>query len=251
MRDASLMTTVSEGLSESISAAVGRSPQVIYNGFDHEAYTQPCGPLDAEFSITYTGSLIPGERDPQMLFAALDAMIRNKEVKLTDLRIRFIGTLEHLVRAAVAGSKVMESVEVYPWMSREKAISEQRKSQLLLMVSQPRSNGMLTSKLFEYLASGRPILSIPRDKAVSNIIEKFDAGVVCSSIAEVVEGLRHYYAQWRREGAVRPTAGMERVMCFSRRTQTHNLACSLDALIESRVPPGRNAMTPLTASSRF
>ena len=53
---------------------------------------------------------------------------------------------------------------------------------LLLMINQtPNAKGIVTGKVFEYMASGRPTLIIgPTDGDVSKIVIKCNAGITCA-----------------------------------------------------------------------
>jgi len=87
----------------------------------------------------------------------------------------------------------------------------QRKSQLNLLLSwsSPSLKGILTGKLYEYLAAGNPILSIingTKDEELETIFEKCQAGMVgyedIKSEGAVREFLLGLYGEWERNGFV-------------------------------------------------
>ena len=68
------------------------------------------------------------------------------------------------------------------YISHEDVIKEQMKSRLLLLMinNTPNSKGIITGKVFEYMASKRPILVIgPEDGDLANIINQTKSGFVC------------------------------------------------------------------------
>ena len=68
------------------------------------------------------------------------------------------------------------------YISHEDVIKEQMKSRVLLLMinNTPNSKGIITGKVFEYMASKRPILVIgPEDGDLANIINQTKSGLVC------------------------------------------------------------------------
>ena len=72
-------------------------------------------------------------------------------------------------------------VEIIPYIPHEKVIIEQSSSQVLLLFvnNSPNAKGILTGKIFEYMASGRPILAIgPKDGDTAIILDETKSGVI-------------------------------------------------------------------------
>ena len=91
--------------------------------------------------------------------------------------------------------------------------------------------GILTGKLYEYLASGRPVLGIgPPDGDAARLLAETGGGGLFAR--DDVEGMaafvREHYAAWAA-GAPREGAPPEAVAAFSRQAQTGQIAAVLDA----------------------
>jgi len=73
-------------------------------------------------------------------------------------------------------------VELVPYASHRRALELQRDSEALLLLipdAEGRGRGILSGKVFEYLAAGRPILAVvPPDGAAAELIRQTGAGVV-------------------------------------------------------------------------
>ena len=97
-----------------------------------------------------------------------------------------------------------------------------RASTLLLLLlmpdSEPRAKGLLTGKLFEYLASGRPILCIgPEDGDAAKIINETNAGTTVSfeHKNQIKDSISSYYQQYLTSGL--PSNNNTKIERFSRK----------------------------------
>ena len=57
---------------------------------------------------------------------------------------------------------MLDNTEIIPYVPHDQVFQLQQSSQLLLLLinNTPNAKGILTGKLFEYLASGRPVWAI-------------------------------------------------------------------------------------------
>ncbi len=96
-----------------------------------------------------------------------------------------------------------DRVELIDYVPRRESLALQRNSDALLLLipdAGGRGRGVLSGKVFEYLAAERPILAaVPPDGAAAQLIRDTGAGVVAA--ADDVAGLRaalvDLHEQWR------------------------------------------------------
>ena len=77
---------------------------------------------------------------------------------------------------------------MFSYLPHNQVISQQKSSRVLLLMvnNTPNSKGIITGKIFEYMASNRPILVIgPEDGDLAKIISATKSGVVCGYDSEV------------------------------------------------------------------
>ena len=90
-------------------------------------------------------------------------------------------------RAARLGDRL----ELIPYAPRSESLALQRDSEVLLLLipeAGGRGRGVLSGKVFEYIAARRPILAaVPPDGAAAELIRETGAGVVVAP--DDVEGL--------------------------------------------------------------
>ena len=145
----------------------------ITNGFD---YINKEINLDKKFSISHVGSLYP-ERNPKFLWDVLEELFDGS--LFSDLQINFIGNTSEKIKKELSKRKFEKSINFYDYVDYNKATELMCSSQVLLMVevNDEESSYAIPGKLFDYLNSKRPIISIgPTDSEVAQILNNTASG---------------------------------------------------------------------------
>lgn len=145
----------------------------ITNGFD---YIIKENNLDNKFSISHIGSLYP-ERNPKFLWDSLEELFEGSFKK--DLQINFIGNTSEKIKKELSRRKFHNHVRFYDYVDYNRALELMCSSQALLMieVNDEESSYAIPGKLFDYLNSKRPIISIgPNISEVSEILNNTNSG---------------------------------------------------------------------------
>ena len=158
-----------------------RNVRVVYNGFDRDDDAQTPISLPESFTITYLG-VLSKIQNPKNLWQVLGGLIKEDEKFNKDLKINIIGQIDNSVSQSIEEQGLAQHVTYSPYIPHDQVSAVHRSSTLLLLLlmpdSEPRAKGLLTGKLFEYLASGRPILCIgPEDGDAARILKETQAGV--------------------------------------------------------------------------
>ena len=144
---------------------------VIPNGFDEEDFSHERIKNDAGVKyISYVGNL--GLQYPVDGFLDAFAEIIKKE---NNWKLHFVGNCHKGIKTIVDKLNLTDSVEFVPYVNHSEAIDYMQKaSVLLLIIPEIKNNkGILTGKLFEYLATGNPILNIgPKDGDAASILKE-------------------------------------------------------------------------------
>jgi glycosyltransferase involved in cell wall biosynthesis len=174
-RSADAVSCVSEAIAEETRRLEPRGPVVtIPNGCDFDDFAGLAYRPGERFRITHTGSFF-GKRDPRPFLQALhDSGL--------DAVARFLGDFRSADREWAAELGLGDRLELIPYAPRVESLELQRDSDALLLLipeAGGRGKGVLSGKVFEYLASGRPILAaVPPDGAAAELIRETGAGVV-------------------------------------------------------------------------
>lgn len=161
-----------------------RNVRTIYNGFDRDDDAQTPVDLSEQFTITYLG-VLSKIQNPSNLWQAMAELIKEDSGFDESLRINMIGQIDSAVVSSINENGLTQHVAYSPYMPHDQVSAVHRSSTLLLLLlmpdSEPRAKGLLTGKLFEYMASGRPILCIgPEDGDAARILKETGAGQTVS-----------------------------------------------------------------------
>ncbi len=231
---ADALTTVSEPLAETLKRFhTDARVYSIPNGFDPELMAHDT-PVDGTFRIVYTGHLYQGKRDPELLFAAARALVDAGEVDAGDLRIDFYGFDADWLHRAVEKHRLQDVVRIRGLVPRGEAVEEQRKAQLLLLLTwnDPEEKGVYTGKLFEYLAAQRPILSMGYEDGgvVKELLDRTKAGVHVSRAEDLKAALRRAYGEYKARGIVAYHGRLPEIRKYSHEEMAKKFAAVLDSI---------------------
>ena len=120
--------------------------------------------------ISYVGNL--GEQYPvQGFLEAFAEIVKNDR----EWKLHFVGNCHNGVKILVEKLNLSKSVIFVPYVNHSEAIDFMIKAKILLLIIPEIENnkGILTGKLFEYLATGNPILNIgPKDGDAAAILKE-------------------------------------------------------------------------------
>jgi glycosyltransferase involved in cell wall biosynthesis len=228
-RQADAIVAVSEAISEEMR---GFSPRAtvttIANGSDFEDFAGMEHRPSERFRLTHTGSFF-GKRDPRPFLTALAQSD-------LDMVIRFVGDFRAADREWAERLGLGDRLELHEYVPRRVSLELQRDSEALLLLipeAGGRGKGVLSGKVFEYLAAERPILAVvPPDGAAAELIRETGAGVVAppEDVDAIQEALVALHERWQA-GALEGTPLSEEWRDkLSRRTRVEELVDVLHSI---------------------
>lgn len=196
---------------------------IIPNGYDEDDFPELEPTPNEAFTITYVGT-IADVYNPGVFFKALrSAMDQCPDRKV---KFRFVGGRTENIISLIRENALMEVVDFISHVKHQDAIQYMRTSDLLLLVipDVPDSLGILTGKLFEYLASERQIICIGAKQGdAARIIKECDAGITFER-TEIDTLISHLVRLFKLASM---KAGNENVKKYSRKKLTGQLASLL------------------------
>jgi glycosyltransferase involved in cell wall biosynthesis len=228
-RSADAIVCVSEAIAEEARALAPAGRVVtIPNGCDFDDFAGLEYRRAPRFRITHTGSFF-GKRSPRPFLTAL------AETDL-DVVARFVGDFRAADREWAAELELGDRLELLPFTTRRHALELQRDSEALLLLipdAGGRGRGVLSGKVFEYLAAERPILAaVPPDGAAAELLRESGVGVVVApddvdAMRIALADLESRYRADSLDGTRLPDELRERL---SRRARAEDLAELLRSL---------------------
>lgn len=175
----------------------------IMNGYDRADFIglEDLAPYD-RFTITHCGS-ISRVSDPEPFLKAIQSLFQRQPRLKDQISIQFFGTdlygrLDELVKKL----ELNKNISPIQYLPHRQALREIMRSHLLLLTIFKKSDEeIITGKVFEYLASGKPILLISSAGEVAQIIRLLDRGVVLENhdIPGIQNAILNFFEQWQQE----------------------------------------------------
>lgn len=181
LKKADRIITVGNSLKTLFSSkldGIERKIEVITNGYDTSDFNEAGNPAPSKLTITYVGTL----SDIYPVEGFLNALHSFKE-KNNDFTLRFIGTVSPEQKEIIRLKTGDAFLEFIPYVEHSEAIKYMRGTTvLLLIIPDHQSNrSIITGKLFEYIASMKPIICIgPVDGDAALIVKESGHGMTFS-----------------------------------------------------------------------
>ncbi len=197
----------------------------ICNGFDSADFKQPPTKFK-KFTITYTGTLFDSGHRPYGLFLeALRNLIDGGSIKEEEIQVFFIGSKRPKLVKDITHYGLQTICTVTEQVPYEQALSCAASSSLLLLIELTNA---LTQKVYEYLATGRPILAIVREGTLARLVRKYSPHscvITSKSVDEISDNIIAAYYKWQRgDNPVNPDGMKEYSDRFDRKNLTRELA---------------------------
>jgi glycosyltransferase involved in cell wall biosynthesis len=166
---------------------------VLPNGYDPADFEGLSSSGDGFFKIVYTGTM-SDQYNPDTFLLALADFVHNSEVK--DIRFKITGKLSGRIQNKIRAMK-LESFFIHQDTVPHGEVNQvQWDAQMLLLLIPDVTHARVipTGKLYEYIATGNPILCLgPEDGDAARIIESCSAGATFER--ENFEGIKQYIIQ--------------------------------------------------------
>lgn len=213
----------------------GANAFCITNGFDVDASTTlsmteensktlPLSNSTTKFTLSYIG-VLEQLRNPEILWETLNVLVQENADFKNDFQLKFVGRLDDKILQKIENSALKSNLTNLGYQTHDVALKHMQDSSVLLMTNFPQesSKGIIPGKIFEYLATGKTILSFgPKDADVEKILNETKAGKHFGY--EEKENLKKFilesYENWK-SGTLNQNA--ENIEQFSRKNLTQKL----------------------------
>ena len=243
--DATAVVAVSPLVQQDFQAMTQTPVELITNGFDEcdfvaEKCTEAYGGPEQDFVITHTG-LFAADGNPTVLWEVLAEKCSKDANFKKLLKIRLVGKNDEQILKAIEEAGLGENLENMGYQPHAVAVEQQRQASLLILPlrKEPEYKAVLPGKLFEYLASWRPILGIGQpDGAMSMILNDTKTGIVFDW-EDKTAMQKHIDECWEHHLAGKLTVEDADISRFTRRNLTRRMA-QLFEKISRRPSDARN-----------
>jgi len=170
LSSASAIVVASPAMKDKLS---NRSEKITFipNGYDEEDFDALNIIPREKFILAYTGNL-KSNQNCKALWQAIKELAEDEHFK-NNFSLEVTGNVDQGILASWKELGMEKVIKVQPFVPHKESINIMHSSHMLLLpVPQSENNkGIITGKIFEYLASRRPILSIgPKDGNAAEIL---------------------------------------------------------------------------------
>ncbi|MDZ4166722.1 MAG: glycosyltransferase [Coriobacteriia bacterium] len=232
---ASRVITATDGMRNALAV---RSPDAaerlhaVTNGFDPVDFAGPPPEPSAGFTVAYVGTF-QGSITADTLLAAVARAREADSDFARDVRVRLVGPLDPGTGAAIERHDLASVVDRTGFVPHHEAVAEMCVATLLVVIlgPEPESADILTGKLPEYLASGRPVLALVPEGEAAALVRRARAGWVVppDDVDAAARALRDAHAAWRADTLPEPDP--EVVAEYDRRVLVKNVSSILEQVI--------------------
>ncbi len=238
LKKADRLVGVSAPISEDARAAAGKSGSwavTIPNGYDRADFEGlPDRPDPSAMIILYAGTFNRW-LSPSSFFQALRDAADECPSLRSDVQVHCAGSvMDHDMNRLIQKYGISEMVHVLGYLNHRRCLEKIMSSHLLLLIiPDSLSEGMVTGKLFEYLASGKPIFAIAPQGEAARLIRKYERGFVVppGNTHEIAAALLNAYASWKKGLLKLGTPRWKGIAQFERQAETGELALVLASVL--------------------
>lgn len=226
------IVTVSETWAGELNSIVDRGYKVITNGFDESDFENKPRKQSETFVISHFG-LINHFRNPANFWKAVKQLAVQPELA-SRIKVQLYGTIDQSIIDFIKSDEILKPlVEFKKPVSHEEVLKAYSESDLLLLLLNDSKNakGHIPGKLFEYMASQRPILALgPEEGDSAQIINQTNTGNVYHW--DNLEGIKGQLEKYLK-GEVELLVDQAQLIKYSRKSTTSDLAQLLDKIGEN------------------
>lgn len=180
LQQADQVTTVSEPIAGHLRSLTSPDKvHVLPNGFDPDDF-EDIEPLDFDkFTIGYTGTLFM-QRSPEVFFTALRGLLDSYPGLAENIQAVFRSNFKAEHEEIITALNLQQVVVNLGMGTYRESLQLQKSSDVLLVLEGAAQNSeiMLTQKIFEYLAAGKPVVAVTPPGALADLVRRTGCGIV-------------------------------------------------------------------------
>lgn len=228
LKNSNAVISVSQSIIELFKRKIENNYYVLPNGYDESDFADLTREQSDVFKIVYAGSL----RDSQIPHNLFKALASLKEQRLIEkLELHFIGTVHPDAVKIITNNNLQDLVTFHKYMTHNKLLKHVINANMLLLTipNTPNNEGILTGKLFEYVASKNYILGFgPKNGDAAKIINELNCGIMFEFSENPEQVILDKYNEWLKDSGKQIDNNAEK---YTRKNLTRELSEIFDSLI--------------------
>jgi len=245
LHGADRVVVIGKTMAERFASTHTINPVVIPNGFDEADFLNQSASsseklpyTDGKFSIIHVGAM-NRDRNHPAFWEAISELVEEQPEHMSNLVIKLVGKLDVSVHQTIARHGLQDRVEIDAYLPHHQIIPLLQSASVLYLPinNTPNAKSIQTGKIFEYLASGQPILGTgPEDGDAAEILKECQAGKMVDFNDKI--GIKSILTEWaeseKKGMLISKHAGMDK---YSRRNLTSSFSELLEEVTRDRNDP--------------
>ncbi len=235
LHEADVVVTVSPEIKRQLLKSRGKDKiAVIYNGFDSDDFKNLSNHPDRKkFRLTYVGSF-KASQNINTLWHILSQLCHNNTFASV-FELLLVGNVDREIVDSINASNLDSYVQFTGYLSHRDATYLMTQSNVLLFIvpDVKGKEGIITGKIFDYLAALRPILAIgpPQGDAAAILKSVSDIPMIDYSAGELIlNQIKLIYDKWMVGDDHLLIPDKDKIINYSRFKQTKQLAAYITNL---------------------
>jgi len=194
---------------------------VLPNGYDTDDFDNLKKTGSDKFRILYAGGL-SASQNPVNFFEAVSRLV--DQVK-QNLDINFYGSFHSSILDTINKNNISSLVNLHDYIAHNEAIKKMADADLLLLLipNTKYNEGIITGKLFEYMAARNFILTVGPPKGdAANILEETGSGKVIGYDEDPSKIIIEQFERWKKKEILQ--VDEEALNKYTRRSTTQKLS---------------------------
>lgn len=207
----------------------GRKVTLLTNGFDEEDFAA-FSPVRADkFLIRHVG-IVNEKCDPRPFMQAVEQLCNQHPEVKEKLEVEFVGQANQAFKEFVASNQLLRSVTTFTaHVPHQELMSIYSTSALLVLIltGYKDAEGYMPGKLFEYIATGLPVLGVgPTAGDAAALLKSAGTGIMLSEqqVEDIVDFILAAYHRWKKSETTHMRTDTS---AYSRRALTGKIAALL------------------------
>jgi glycosyltransferase involved in cell wall biosynthesis len=201
-----------------------RSVQLLTNGFDEDDFRGYSSVRPARFIIRHVG-IVNEKCNPRPFMLVLQELMDEDKEFAIDVQVDFVGDVHLAIKTFVEDRKTLKRVIHFtPTVPHDAVIGLYYEAAALLLVltGYKDAEGYMPGKLFEYIATGHPVIGAGPDNGdAADLLETTGVGIMTESPTKMKAEIKRIYSSWKK-GVVH-TGHTDRINIYSRKEITGKL----------------------------
>jgi len=215
-----------------LEAISGRDVEVITNGYDETDFSKGNEAIDDKFTIVHVGAM-NRDRNHPLFWKVLGDLVKENSSFSDALEVRLVGKVDYSVHHLIEKNQLENHVVKIEYLPHDQIAGVLKSAHLLYLPinNTPKPNSIIPGKIFEYLASGRPVLGTgPVGGDSAAILKKTKSGIMVDFEDEVSlkKVVLDYFSEYGKQEQVPYQAPPE----YSRRNLTARMVDIFNQILQ-------------------